>query len=73
MNQLSQVIMRSGDVVQIRANDRIIEVHCQGNVVMIQDVLTDDVLLLGRSQNSAILGESVHNSKRIQENANQSL
>ena len=71
MNQLSTVVMISGDSMIVNAQGRQIEITCQGSVVMIQDLRTEDTLLLRSEKNLAIDGENVFSSKRVvQENGN---
>lgn len=71
MNQLSTVVMISGDSMIVNAQGRQIEITCQGSVVMIQDLRTEDTLLLRSEKNLAIVGENVFSSKRVvQENGN---
>lgn len=60
MNQLSTIHMSSGDSVLVNANGRQIEITCQGSVVMVQDMRTENVLLMRTTKNMAILGEQVY-------------
>lgn len=66
------VLMRSGETLRIEAQDpaggvRIIEVSAQGYAILVQDLRTDDALVLTRSKTYAnVSGETYFSKPQVQ-------